>query len=185
MWSAILESCHLEINKSQKFSKVICVTSSFSTEALQFQMPCQGNCHFHYLWECLSESADSVLDKIGRHVFFYRKVPLFISKAPQFRSHKTPRHNKSFSKAVYLSFYCQSRPQQQLLLWLWTEEQKCKLPVLVTFAFPIKWRLLLIALNALSFRERKLQLIWIAVFEPENYVFQPRSSWVSVSGDLV
>lgn len=34
----------------------------------------------------------------------YRKVLLFISKAPQFRSHKTQSLNKSFNKAVQLTF---------------------------------------------------------------------------------
>lgn len=44
-------------------------------------------------------------------VFFknrYRKVLLFISKAPQFRSHKTQSLNKSFNKAVQLTFFIAS-----------------------------------------------------------------------------
>lgn len=38
----------------------------------------------------------------------YRKVLLFISKAPQFRSHKTQSLNKSFNKAVQLTFFIAS-----------------------------------------------------------------------------
>lgn len=113
-----------------------------SLSALPFlQMPCSFKYHTGatatFIILRLCESADSISDKVGRHVFFlksrYRKVLLFISKAPKFRSRKTQWLNKSFNKAVQLTFYCQPRPQTAVGFVTHSSRNKCKLQILVTF----------------------------------------------------
>lgn len=104
-------------NKSHK----VTLSQRSSAYCLPFlQMPFGFKCHARatatFISPRLSESAVSIRDKVGRHVFFYRKLPLFFSKAPQFGSNKTQWFNKSFNKAVHLTFYCQTRPQRQLVL---------------------------------------------------------------------
>lgn len=42
-----------------------------------------------------------------------------------------------------------------------------------------------INLLVILLKEVLLQVIWFVVAEPESYVYQPRSSWVSVVGDYV
>lgn len=150
------ETCAAQKYQSQSYSftKVIFVSSTFSTDALQLQMPHQGNCHFHYpetVWKCRLD--------LRRHVFFsffwrssYRKVLLFISKAPQFRSRKTQWLNKSFNEAVQLSFYCRSRPQQRLVLWLTDTRKQMQVADFSHFCFPAKWGLLI---TSSSFCKRK------------------------------
>lgn len=99
-------------------SVIMCLKLRFNKDHI-----CSFKCHTGatatFIVPRLCESVESILDKVGRHFFFflsyffwkshYRKVLLFISKAPQFRSCKTQSLNKSFNKAVLLTFYCQPK----------------------------------------------------------------------------
>lgn len=58
------------------------------------------------------------------------------------------------------------------------------------FSFPIKGGILIastfsVRLSVILVKEVLLQVIWFVVAEPENYVFQPRSLWLSVLADFV